>query len=728
MTPRIKVGSGVTGAVRYVLGEGKDHKTNKPRTEPKGEHSRVLWMSGVNLGFEIETKADADLARRIMEFDALNQASRTKPCVKDCVHISLGWRPGEQPTQEQMVEAGMQALASLGMSNAKAMFVAHGDEPYAHLHIVASKLNPETGYAYSLLDDRLKLSRWAEAYERDTGGIVSTRRVENNLIRDAISARNAPALLELMTQQRSTFKAKDLDRVLFKQIKNQIERAQFAEKVLSLSDVVRLADHAGGGVTRYSTRAVLEAEGQVLHAASALATDNRFAVSAAVRKAVLNLPAFADISREQAAAFAHAVGASGLALIDGQAGTGKSYTISAIRQAYELSGYRVIGLGPTNAVAGDMRDSGFSHAATIHSELFRLINGRTSWNDRTVIILDEAAMIDTKLMAQVVVRAKEAGAKLAGVGDDRQLSSIDRGGMYGALKDRYGAAELTQVRRQAKNDDRRAAELMAEGNFDAALRMYDAKGAIHWRGNQDDAREALVDQWAKDSAFDRSKSRFVFAYTNDEVNRLNAQLRSIRQMRGELEWTEHRFQTKHGVADFAGNDRIQITGTNKQLGLENGFAGTIEKIDGSMLTVRFDGLVPRTLTFDAEVFQDFRHGYAGTIYKGQGRTLDQTYLYHSEHWRSAASYVALTRHRDKVELFAARNTATDIKTLARQMARVDDRRAASHFYQVDMPVPLRPANSNELPGIEIAAEQETAPALRSDGPIGPAWRSSRTLR
>ena len=69
------------------------------------------------------------------------------------------------------------------------------------------------------------------------------------------------------------------------------------------------------------------------------------------------------------------------------------------------------------------------------------------------------------------------------------------------------------------------------------------------------------------------------------------------------------------------------------------------------------------------------------IYKGQGRTLDQTYLYHSEHWRSAASYVALTRHRDKAEVFVARNTAADLKELARQMARVDNRKAASHYYQ-----------------------------------------------
>ena len=64
---------------------------------------------------------------------------------------------------------------------------------------------------------------------------------------------------------------------------------------------------------------------------------------------------FAGITREQARAFRHATGAEGLAIIDGQAGTGKSFTMAAIREAYEKAGYRVIGLGPTNAVAEDMR-------------------------------------------------------------------------------------------------------------------------------------------------------------------------------------------------------------------------------------------------------------------------------------------------------------------------------------------------------------------------------------
>ena len=302
----------------------------------------------------------------------------------------------------------------------------------------------------------------------------------------------------------------------------------------------------------------------------------------------------------------------------------------------------------------------FATARTVHSELFALNNGRRQWDSRTVVMVDEAAMIDTKLMAELTAHAREAGAKLILVGDDRQLASIDRGGMFGALKDRYGAAALTEVTRQHKDEERRAASMMAEGNFADALAIYEEKGAIHWTRTQDEARAALVEHWAKDSAAAPDKSRFVFAYTNADVAQLNADLRAVRRQRGEL-GADHELPTAEGRQAFAAGDRIQFTGTDKKLGLYNGAAGTVTGIEGNAdhrAARRHGG--GRSVTFDAAEFQSFRHGYAGTIYKGQGRTLDQTYLYHSEHWRSAASYVALTRHRDKAELFVATNTARDV--------------------------------------------------------------------
>jgi Ti-type conjugative transfer relaxase TraA len=697
MIPRLKVGTGVTGAARYALGEGRDPFTNEVRKKPANDRSRVEWIGGINVGFPVETREDADLARRIMEFDALNQTSPTKRCVKDCVHLALGWRPSEQPTREQMEAAARGALRALGMENAKAIFVAHNDEDYYHLHIVASKLNPETERAYDLKQSYLRLSRWAEQYERDhSGGIVCTRRAEANQLREAIDLRDARGVLELMTERRSTFTGQDLDRVLSKQIRSDLSRAQFAEAVLRHPDAVRLSDQAEGSTSRYSTKAIVETEQHVLRAAHGLTRNDRHQIGDRILASVLSDKNFDGISREQALAVRHATGANGLALIDGQAGTGKSYIVNAIRQCYEAQGCKVIGLAPTNIVAQDMHRDGFTKATTAHSELFALNNERTQWNRHTVVVVDEAAMIDSRNMAMLTAHAYAAGAKLILIGDDRQLSSIERGGMFGVLKDRYGAAVLAEVRRQHKNDDRRAAELMAEGNFHDALARYDTKGAIHWTRTQPEARAVLVAQWAKDNAADPSRSRFIFAYTNADVDQLNYAVRHVRKEAGQLEQEDHSLNTKHGRTDFSAGDRLQFTGTDRPRGLYNGQAGTVQVIDGSKITVRLDGRTERSVEFDASEFQDFRHGYAGTIYKGQGRTLDQTYLYHSEHWRSAAGYVALTRHREKAELFVARNTAPDLKQLARQIARVDERRAASHFFETADREPVRPLTPREL--------------------------------
>jgi Ti-type conjugative transfer relaxase TraA len=676
LTPRITIGAGITGAVNYARGEGRDPVTRELKKLAPGEQSRVAWYGGTGFFWPVETAADIEQARREMESDALHQRGN---CRQDCVHLMLAWRPGETPDRAHMEAQVKSALAAIGMANAKALYFVHTDEDYPHIHIVASKINPETGRAYDLKGDFLQLSSWAEHYEAEHGGIISVNRAANNELRAAIAARDAGAVIEALTKQRATFTPAQLDSALAKQIKNESERAQFSAQVLARPEIVQLAEKPDGPAVRYSTRTVIEAELHVLRAGAGLAADHSHGIDETRRAAVLKNELFAGLTAEQERAFRHVTGTAGLALIDGQAGTGKSHTIAAVRAAYEASGRSVIGLAPTNAVAQDMAAEGFGRAATIHSELFALNSGRRQWDAKTVVIVDEAAMIDTKLMAMVTAHTHEARAKLILVGDDRQLSSIDRGGMFGALKDRHGAAALSEVKRQVKLDDRRAAEWMAEGNFADSLKVYDRMGAIHWTRTQGEARAALIAQWAQDSAAQPGKTRFVFAYTNDDVATLNAGLRAVRRQRGEL-GADAMLETAHGRHNFAPGDRIMFTGTDKKQGITNGRAGTVAAIEGSHVTVTLDGRQPKTITFDAASFDQFRHGYAGTIYKAQGRTLDQTMLYHSEHWRSAASYVALTRHRDTAALFVATNTAKDVKELARQMGRTDDRRAASQFH------------------------------------------------
>ena len=296
MITRCKIGKGITGAVRYILGEGRDPESGELHFLAGDEPTRVDWFGGLNFGFEVETREDADLARRMMEFDGQNQASRTRRCEMDCVHLALCWRPGEVPTREQMISTAQSALAAMGMQNARALFAAHNDEGYAHIHIVASKINPETGRAYDLKGNYLRLSRWAETYEREhSGGVVCTRREEANQLRDAIEKRDAAAIVELTTQQRATFLERDLDRSLSKQIKDKAERGAFVREIISRPEIVRLSDVQDGPVTRYTTTGILDAERLLLRDAEGLVADKTHEVPSRTTARVLSAKEFDGI-------------------------------------------------------------------------------------------------------------------------------------------------------------------------------------------------------------------------------------------------------------------------------------------------------------------------------------------------------------------------------------------------------------------------------------------------
>uniref|UniRef100_UPI00262EF950 BID domain-containing protein n=1 Tax=uncultured Jannaschia sp. TaxID=293347 RepID=UPI00262EF950 len=169
--------------------------------------------------------------------------------------------------------------------------------------------------------------------------------------------------------------------------------------------------------------------------------------------------------------------------------------------------------------------------------------------------------------------------------------------------------------------------------------------------------------------------------------------------------------------------RVQVTETLREARLWNGNAGVITGIDAETgrITARLDGPggvsgggkePGREVSWRAAEFTGFRHGYAGTIYKGQGKTIDHTYLLHSAHWRQAASYVALTRQRESARVFAATETATDLGQLARQMSRREVRAASIAWAtREELPAALRPAVAKSVAN---SAEAKTG--------IGPAER------
>jgi Ti-type conjugative transfer relaxase TraA len=534
------------------------------------------------------------------------------------------------------------------------------------------------------------------------------------------SAHDPEQVLSTLTRNNATFSERDLDRFLAKHIEAADARAAVKAKVLEHQGLLVLHDRETGETAeRFTTRQVREEERDAMAAAGGLSRRKSGAVSERSARVATEQR---TLRPDQAAAFSHAIGAGHLKLIEGRAGTGKSYTLAAVREAHERDGKRVVGLAPTNAVAQDLGADGFREARTVHAALFALKNGRSSWDRDTVVIVDEAAMLDTRVTGELLGAARQAGAKVILAGDDRQLASIERGGLFAELRQRHGAAEITEVTRQKVDWQRQAARDLAEGRFGEAVAAFDTAGEITWTQDQEDARKALVAAWTRDTAQQPEATRFVFAYTNRDVNALNADLRQVRRTRGELGGRDVVLMTKHGEAAFAIGDRVQFTDTDKKRHIYNGNVGTITGLDARTgeITAKLDALggAGRVVTWSAwsaDAFEGFRHGYAGTIYKGQGKTLDHTYLYHTEHWRSAASYVALTRQRESATVFVARETARDAGQLARQMAR-GEVKAASIAWVTAEEMAVRQAARPEV-ARSAPVHERTSPTAERDDPL-----------
>lgn len=507
--------------------------------------------------------------------------------------------------------------------------------------------------------------------------------LEKNALAE-IEARELDTLVEEMTgkltEEHSTFRSHDIDRALREDMnittpEKRAELAEKIEKIVGHASVFGLKETADAPVTHYTTRAVLAEELRLLNDAKNLSAVRHHQLGHDRRAALL--PGNGSLNSEQWRAVAHLTGEEGFAMLRGEAGTGKSKVLSVVRDGYEKAGRRVLALSFTNAVVQDLRENGkFRDANTVDSELKK---GASSWKDGPVVVVDEAAMLSTPQLGALLRRAHETGAKVILAGDDRQLPSVkSRGGMFESLAQFHDPAELHEVVRVNDAEQKRAFNLMHKGEFRQALAIFDKQRATHRRESRDQAMKDLVEAWKRDTKAEPEKTRLVFAYTNEEIKQLNIGLRDAYREQGRL-GRDHEFETADGKIAVATGDRLQFTNNAKRLELYNGQSFTVQSIDGTKLTIRKDGAKKDT-TFDTAAFKSFRHGYASTVHRGQGKTVDQAYILHSGQWNDRLSYVGLTRHHDQVALFTA---AKDLDSLAVQMSQIDDRPSATKFH-VDM--------------------------------------------
>jgi len=470
--------------------------------------------------------------------------------------------------------------------------------------------------------------------------------------------------LRALTHQHSTFTKHDLARLAHRHSDGADQFALVMGAVEASPEVVHLGED-GRGHERFSTREMIATEARMADTSVALADRRQHRVSAAMQVTVLHARGLGD---EQEAAFRHVTDNKDLALVVGYAGTGKSTMLGAAREAWEASGYTVRGATLSGIAAENLEAGSGIGSRTIASLEHAWGQGRDELTSRDVLVIDEAGMVGSRQMDRVMSRAAGAGAKLVLVGDPEQLQAIEAGAAFRALAERHGAAEITTVRRQREDWQRAATKELATGRTAEAIGRYEKAGMVEAHATRAEARKAVVAGWDAARQVALEQSSVILAYTRADVRELNELARGRMREAGVL-GEDRSVMTERGERAFAAGDRIMFLRNERGLGVKNGTLGIVERVGDAGMAVRLDGADGREVTFDLKDYAHVDHGYAATVHKAQGVTVDRAHVLVTPHMDRHAAYVGLTRHREAVSLHYGRDDFRDGKDLAWSLGR-----------------------------------------------------------
>jgi len=330
-------------------------------------------------------------------------------------------------------------------------------------------------------------------------------------------------------------------------------------------------------------------------------------------------------------------------------GTGKTHALDAARAAWQSAGLRVCGTALSARAAGELEAHSGIPSATIAQ--LRSDAQRGHYLPRgCVLVVDEAGMVGTRDLAALVRGAERGDSKLVLVGDTRQLPEIEAGGALRSLAERLGAAELHHIRRQQEPWDREAIGAFHRGDHDRWLGAQIEHGRVTVSATAPQAQHAVVAGWLADAKQRGMEATIMLADRRESVRGLNRLARERLRDHGQL---GHRELHAAGRA-FAEGERVLALRNNRGLGLRNGDRGTVVEVsDDRTLTVRLDREGHRDVRIPTGYLEagHLDYGYAATVHKTQGATLDTVHYLGSDRSFQEAALVAGSRHRHDFRLY-----------------------------------------------------------------------------
>ena len=466
-----------------------------------------------------------------------------------------------------------------------------------------------------------------------------------------------------LTGQASTFTRAEVVDALAKRLPVAPSAAEALTQAEAAADrflaerAVQVAHDRRLGADRYSTPELLTVERQLVDGATSRADQDCAIVRPEVVRQVLDRHATAG--EDQAAMVRDLTqGGDGVAVVVGRAGSGKTWALGLAREAFELDGYQVRGTAPTGIATVGLAEEGFTQASTVDRLLLDLQGGRVELDGRTVLLVDEAAMVGTRKLAPLLEQANRGGAKVVLVGDDRQFASIQAGGGFRALRLRLGASELTVNRRQVEAWEQRAIEDVRVGSLEQAIAAYAEHDRIRAFEARDDRDRALVADWWQ--AHEAGERPVIYSHRRAQVDQLNGVCQRLRAEAGQLG------PDRLAVGDrvFAVGD-VVVLGANApdRLGVVNGTTAVIVELEvpGRVMTVRsLEDEPPKVVRLpgwylDARVRPGQSRrvdlAYARTDMRSQGRTEQRALLALDGAEDMQGGYVQLTRSTQRTDLY-----------------------------------------------------------------------------
>ena len=588
------------------------------------------------------------------------------------------------------------------------------------------------------IDHRSHLERGLELEPTQHMGVYATQmerrglsvarlrqEAEANARNRELIAKKPEAVLALITNEKSVFTRHDVARTLHRYVEEPADFQNAFASVMQSPALVQLKpemlDSRGQvqELARLSTREMVSVERSMVEAAGRMHETSRCPVDETSIERSLASRSF--LAEEQRAAVRHVTGDEQIAAVVGLAGAGKSTMLAAAREAWEADGYRVHGAALAGKAAEGLEASSGIASRTLASWEMGWQNGRGELGDRDVFVIDEAGMVSSKQMARFVDAAERSGAKLVLVGDPEQLQPIQAGATFRAITEQTGFARLDEIRRQQDDWQREASVDFAGHRTGEALSAYDAHGAVRFAETRAEAREAIVGAVMADREANPEDSRLVLTYRRADVRDLNEAIRGELLQRGELQ-EGVAFQTNDGERKFAEGDRILFLENNRELGVKNGMLGTVEAVEPERLNIRLDDQRAasardsldenqdrRTIELDAARYSAFDHGYATTIHKSQGATVDRSFVLASPGMDSHLAYVAMTRHREDVQLHAGRDDFKDIEALSAGLSHANTKETTLDYAE------RRGIDVERAPGREAQHETRRVASMAESG-------------